>query len=224
MNMIIDDAYTGVKTKYFEQAQTKTGVLSGVVKILNDFVKQYDSAKKTMNDAKVELKKTYVYNSAPFEQKNMEIFNTFNEAVAKIRDDHKAQIQDTIQQVKDKIANIIGSDLPEGAMNDVAIIKTFAGKLSDDEMKVFLNKYEKCYLVTKALFGAMAEGQEDRLGVKFISADDIISSIDDIEGTAMNMIRTYNGAVPYDFAVMLDGSDLQTVNDAFTSFVSAYED
>ena len=40
---------------------------------------------------------------------------------------------------------------------------------------------------------------------------------------AMNMIRTYNGDMPYDVAVMLDGSEVQKVNDAFESFVSTYE-
>ena len=63
--MIIDDAYAGMKDKYFEKAQTKTGVLSGVVKSLNDFVKKYDSAKQTMNSDMQKLKQTYVYNSAP---------------------------------------------------------------------------------------------------------------------------------------------------------------
>lgn len=54
--MIIADAYAGMKDKYFEKAQTKTGVLSGVVKSLNDFVKKYDSAKQTMNSDMQKLK------------------------------------------------------------------------------------------------------------------------------------------------------------------------
>lgn len=221
--MIIDDAYAGIKDKYFEQAQTKTGVLADVVKVLNDFVKKYDSAKQKMNADMVELKKTYVYNSAPFEQKHMEIFNTFNDTVAQIREDHKAQVQETIQGIQDKISKIIASNLPDGAMDDVTMIRNFAGHLSDSEVQVFLNKYKNCYLVTKTIFDAMEEGQSDRLGVNFIEADDITDSLGSIEATAMNLIRTYNGAVPYDFAIMLDGSELQTVNDAFESFVSAYE-
>ena len=221
--MIIDDAYSGIKDKYFEQAQTKTGVVSGVVVILNDFVRKYDNARKTMNDAKQELKKTYVVNSAPFEQKNMEIFNTFNESVASIREDSRQKIADAIQQVKDKIAGIIASNLPEGAMDDVTIIRNFSGNLSDAEINVFLGKYKNSYLVTKTIFEAMSKGQKERLGVNFISADDVLGSLDSIESSAFNMIRTYNGAVPYDFAVMLDGSCIQTVNDAFETFVSAYE-
>ena len=221
--MIIDDAYSGIKDKYFEQAQTKTGVVSGVVVILNDFVRKYDNARKTMNDAKQELKKTYVVNSAPFEQKNMEIFNTFNESVASIREDSRQKIADAIQQVKDKIAGIIASNLPEGAMDDVTIIRNFSGNLSDAEINVFLGKYKNSYLVTKTIFEAMSKGQKERLAFNFISADDVLGSLDSIESSAFNMIRTYNGAVPYDFAVMLDGSCIQTVNDAFETFVSAYE-
>lgn len=221
--MIIDDAYAGMKDKYFEKAQTKTGVLSGVVKSLNDFVKKYDSAKQTMNSDMQELKQTYVYNSAPFELKHMEIFNTFNDAVAQIREESKEQIQNIIQQVRDKVSAIIASDLPEGTMNDITMIKVFAGTLSDDEIKVYLNKYKHNYLATKAIFNAMAEGQADRLCVEFVTVKNISDSIDSIEEMAMNMIRTYNGDMPYDVAVMLDGSEVQTVNDAFESFVSTYE-
>ncbi|MDY3056277.1 MAG: hypothetical protein SOR66_00620 [Mediterraneibacter faecis] len=221
--MIIDDAYAGMKDKYFEKAQTKTGVLSGVVKGLNDFVKKYDSAKQTMNSDMQELKQTYVYNSAPFELKHMEIFNTFNETVAKIREESKTQIQDVIQKVRDKVSEIITSPLPEGGMDDINMIRSFAGKLSDDEIKAFLNKYKNCYLATKTIFEAMEEGQDDRLGVEFVTVKNITDSIDSIEEMAMNMIRTYNGDMPYDVAVMLDGSEVQTVNDAFESFVSTYE-
>lgn len=221
--MIIDDEYKGIKDKYFEQAQTKTGVLSGVVKGLNDFVKKYDTAKQTMNSEMEKLKQTYVYNSAPFESKQMEIFNTFNDTVAQIREESKTQIQETIQQVKDKVSEIIASDLPEGAMTDIIMIRNFSWKLSDDEIKVFLNKYKNSYLATKTIFESMADGQADRLGVEFVTMKDVTDSLDSIESTVMNMIRTYKGALPYDFAVLLDGYQLQTVNDAFESFVSTYE-
>ena len=220
--MIIDDAYAGMKDKYFEKAQTKTGVLSGVVKSLNDFVKKYDSAKQTMNSDMQKLKQTYVYNSAPFELKHMEIFNTFNDAVAQIREESEAEIQNALQQVSDKMTKTITS-VPEGGMNDLNVIRSFAGKLSDDEIMAFLNKYKNCYLATKTIFEAMEEGQDDRLGVEFVTVKNITDSIDSIEEMAMNMIRTYNGDMPYDVAVMLDGSEVQTVNDAFESFVSTYE-
>ena len=140
-----------------------------------------------------------------------------------IREDSRQKIADAIQQVKDKIAGIIASNLPEGAMDDVTIIRNFSGNLSDAEINVFLGKYKNSYLVTKTIFEAMSKGQKERLGVNFISADDVLGSLDSIESSAFNMIRTYNGAVPYDFAVMLDGSCIQTVNDAFETFVSAYE-
>ena len=132
--MIIDDAYAGMKEKYYEQSQTKTGVLSGVVKGLNDFIKKYDSAKQTMNEEMKELKSKYGMNS----EKHMEIFNTFNDAVAQIREESKTQIQDVIQKVRDKMPKIITSPLPEGGMDDINMIRSFAGKLSDDEIKAFL--------------------------------------------------------------------------------------
>ena len=220
--MIIDDAYSSIKDKYFEQAQSKTGVISGVVVILNDFVRKYDNAKKTMNKAKQELKKAYLPDSAQFDQKNMEIFNTFNDSVASIREDSRQKIAGAVQQVKDKIAGIIASNMPEGAMDDVTMIRNFSGNLSDSEIRVFLGKYKNSYLVTKTIFEAMSEGQKERLGISFISADDVMESLDTIGSSAFNMIRTYNGAVPYDFAVMLDGSCIQTVNDAFETFVSTY--
>ena len=69
----------------------------------------------------------------------------------------------------------------------------------------------------------MEEGQDDRLGVEFVTVKNITDSLDSIEEMAMNMIKTYNGNMPYDVAVMLDGSEVQTVNDAFESFVSTYE-
>ena len=37
------------------------------------------------------------------------------------------------------------------------------------------------------------------------------------------MIRTYNGSLSYKGQLMLDGSEVQKVNDAFESFVSTYE-
>lgn len=37
------------------------------------------------------------------------------------------------------------------------------------------------------------------------------------------MIRTYNGSTSYAGNCMLDGSEVQKVNDAFESFVSTYE-
>ena len=220
--MIINDTYAGVKDKYFEQAQTKTGVLLGVVKCLNDFVNKYDTAKQTMNSDMKKLKNTYKPSSNIFDLKRLEIFNTFNETVAQIREESKTQIQDVIQKVRDKVSEIITSPLPEGGMDDINMIRSFAGKLSDDEIKVFLNKYKNCYLATKTIFEAMEEGQDDRLGVEFVVAKNITDSIDSIEEVAMNMIRTYHGYMLNDFAVMLEGSEVQTINDAFESFVSTY--
>lgn len=217
--MIIDDAYAGMKEKYYEQAQTKTGVLSGVVKVLNDFVRKYDSAKQTMNEEMKELKSKYGMNS----EKHMEIFNTYNESVAKIREESKAQVQTIIQQVKDKVSEIITSPLPEGGMDDVNMIRSFAGKLSDDEIKVFLNKYKNCYLATKTIFEAMEKGQAKRIGVKFLSVKDFEDTLLLIEKSTLDMIRTYNGSLSYKGQLMLDGSEVQTVNDTFESFVSTYE-
>lgn len=217
--MIIDDIYAGMKEKYFEQAQKKTGVLSGVVKCLNDFVNKYDTAKQTMNSDMKELKSKYGMNS----EKHMEIFNTFNETVAQIREESKTQIQDVIQKVRDKVSEIITSPLPEGGMDDINMIRSFAGKLSDDEIKVFLNKYKNCYLATKTIFEAMEKGQAKRIGVKFLSVKDFEDTLLLIEKSTLDMIRTYNGSLSYKGQLMLDGSEIQTVNDAFESFVSTYE-
>lgn len=217
--MIIDDAYAGMKEKYYEQSQTKTGVLSGVVKGLNDFIKKYDSAKQTMNKEMKELKSKYGMNS----EKHMEIFNTFNDAVAQIREESKTQIQDVIQKVRDKMPQIITSPLPEGGMDDINMIRSFAGKLSDDEIKAFLNKYKNCYLATKTIFEAMEKGQAERIGVKFLSVKDFEDTLLLIEQSTLDMIRTYNGSLSYKGQLMLDGSEVQKVNDAFESFVSTYE-
>lgn len=217
--MIINDAYAGMKEKYYEQSQTKTGVLSGVVKGLNDFVKKYDSAKQTMNKEMKELKSKYGMNS----EKHMEIFNTFNDAVAQIREESKTQIQDVIQKVRDKMPQIITSPLPEGGMDDINMIRSFAGKLSDDEIKAFLNKYKNCYLATKTIFEAMEKGQAERIGVKFLSVKDFEDTLLLIEQSTLDMIRTYNGSLSYKGQLMLDGSEVQKVNDAFESFVSTYE-
>lgn len=217
--MIINDAYAGMKEKYYEQSQTKTGVLSGVVKGLNDFVKKYDSAKQTMNKEMKELKSKYGMNS----EKHMEIFNTFNDAVAQIREESKTQIQDVIQKVRDKMPQIITSPLPEGGMDDINMIRSFAGKLSDDEIKAFLNKYKNCYLATKTIFEAMEKGQAERIGVKFLSVKDFEDTLLLIEQSTLDMIRTYNGSLSYKGLLMLDGSKVQKINDAFESFISTYE-
>ncbi len=217
--MIINDAYAGMKEKYYEQSQTKTGVLSGVVKGLNDFVKKYDSAKQTMNKEMKELKSKYGMNS----EKHMEIFNTFNDAVAQIREESKTQIQDVIQKVRDKMPQIITSPLPEGGMDDINMIRSFAGKLSDDEIKAFLNKYKNCYLATKTIFEAMEKGQAERIGVKFLSVKDFEDTLLLIEQSTLDMIRTYNGSLSYKGQLMLDGSEVQKINDAFESFISTYE-
>lgn len=217
--MIINDAYAGMKEKYYEQSQTKTGVLSGVVKGLNDFVKKYDSAKQTMNKEMKELKSKYGMNS----EKHMEIFNTFNDAVAQIKEESKTQIQDVIQKVRDKMPQIITSPLPEGGMDDINMIRSFAGKLSDDEIKAFLNKYKNCYLATKTIFEAMEKGQAERIGVKFLSVKDFEDTLLLIEQSTLDMIRTYNGSLSYKGQLMLDGSEVQKINDAFESFISTYE-
>ena len=221
--MIIDDEYKGMKEKYFEQAQTQTGAVSGVVTVLNDFVKKYDDAKKKMHDDKDHLDKNYVRNTAVYDHKNMEIYDTFNEAVDVIRNDAMDQVHDKIQQVRERISSVIGASMPDGAMDDVVMLRTFAGDLSDDEIRVFLNKYQNSYLVTKAIFNALSEDQAERIGVKFISTDDITAGLKDIENTAVNFIRNYNGALNYDFAIMLGGVSTKVVNDAFESFISVYD-
>ena len=166
--MIIDDAYAGLKEKYYEQAQTNTGLLSGVVKGLNEFVKKYDSAKQNMNKEMKELKNNYKPNSKMFDEKRMEIYDTFNDTVAQIREESEAEIQNALQQVSDKMTKTITS-VPEGGMNDLNVIRSFAGKLSDDEIMAFLNKYKNCYFAVKTIFESMEDGQAKRLGVEFLS-------------------------------------------------------
>ena len=220
--MIIDDAYAGLKEKYYEQAQTNTGLLSGVVKGLNEFVKKYDSAKQNMNKEMKELKNNYKPNSKMFDEKRMEIYDTFNDTVAQIREESEAEIQNALQQVSDKMTKTITS-VPEGGMNDLNVIRSFAGKLSDDEIMAFLNKYKNCYFAVKTIFESMEDGQAKRLGVKFLSVKNIKDTLALIEKRTLDMIRTYNGSTSYAGNCMLDGSEVQKVNDAFESFVSTYE-
>lgn len=220
--MIIDDAYAGLKEKYYEQAQTNTGLLSGVVKGLNEFVKKYDSAKQNMNKEMKELKNNYKPNSKMFDEKRMEIYDTFNDAVAQIREESEAEIQNALQQVSDKMTKTIAS-VPEGGMNDLNVIRSFAGKLSDDEIMAFLNKYKNCYFAVKTIFESMEDGQAKRLGVEFLSVKNIKDTLALIEKRTLDMIRTYNGSTSYAGNCMLDGSEVQKVNDAFESFVSTYE-
>ena len=220
--MIIDDAYAGLKEKYYEQAQTNTGLLSGVVKGLNEFVKKYDSAKQNMNKEMKELKNNYKPNSKMFDEKRMEIYDTFNDTVAQIREESEAEIQNALQQVSDKMTKTITS-VPEGGMNDLNVIRSFAGKLSDDEIMAFLNKYKNCYFAVKTIFESMEDGQAKRLGVEFLSVKNIKDTLALIEKRTLDMIRTYNGSTSYAGNCMLDGSEVQKVNDAFESFVSTYE-
>lgn len=220
--MIIDDAYAGLKEKYYEQAQTNTGLLSGVVKGLNEFVKKYDSAKQNMNKEMKELKNNYKPNSKMFDEKRMEIYDTFNDTVAQIREESEAEIQNALQQVSDKMTKTITS-VPEGGMNDLNVIRSFAGKLSDDEIMAFLNKYKNCYFAVKTIFESMEDGQAKRLSVEFLSVKNIKDTLALIEKRTLDMIRTYNGSTSYAGNCMLDGSEVQKVNDAFESFVSTYE-
>ena len=220
--MIIDDAYAGLKEKYYEQAQTNTGLLSGVVKGLNEFVKKYDSAKQNMNKEMKEVKNNYKPNSKMFDEKRMEIYDTFNDTVAQIREESEAEIQNALQQVSDKMTKTITS-VPEGGMNDLNVIRSFAGKLSDDEIMAFLNKYKNCYFAVKTIFESMEDGQAKRLGVEFLSVKNIKDTLALIEKRTLDMIRTYNGSTSYAGNCMLDGSEVQKVNDAFESFVSTYE-
>lgn len=220
--MIIDDAYAGLKEKYYEQAQTNTGLLSGVVKGLNEFVKKYDSAKQNMNKEMKELKNNYKPNSKMFDEKRMEIYDTFNDTVAQIREESEAEIQNALQQVSDKMTKTITS-VPEGGMDDINMIRSFAGKLSDDEIMAFLNKYKNCYFAVKTIFESMEDGQAKRLGVEFLSVKNIKDTLALIEKRTLDMIRTYNGSTSYAGNCMLDGSEVQKVNDAFESFVSTYE-
>ena len=220
--MIIDDAYAGLKEKYYEQAQTNTGLLSGVVKGLNEFVKKYDSAKQNMNKEMKELKNNYKPTSKMFDEKRMEIYDTFNDTVAQIREESEAEIQNALQQVSDKMTKTITS-VPEGGMNDLNVIRSFAGKLSDDEIMAFLNKYKNCYFAVKTIFESMEDGQAKRLGVEFLSVKNIKDTLALIEKRTLDMIRTYNGSTSYAGNCMLDGSEVQKVNDAFESFVSTYE-
>lgn len=217
-----NDSFDSIKEKYYDQAQVKTGVLAGVVKVLNEFVRKYDNAEKIRDEEHKNLIQNYQPNTALFEQKNMEIFNTFNDTVASIKDESRQKVKDTIQQVKDKVAEIISSNLPEGALSDITLIRSFAGTLSDAEAEIFLGKYEQSYLASKAIFEALTEEQRNRLGVKFISADNVIGSLDSIEETALKMINNYNGVFNNNVAVLLYGEWIQTVNDAFEKFVSAY--
>lgn len=205
------------KDKYFEQATQKTGILSDVVKVLNRFVEDYDFAKLNMKQRITELK-----NSPVPEQNQMEIFDDFNARIEYIRNDSVRSIQDIVKQVKTEISRIIASNLPNGAMDDIQSIERMEGHLTDEDVKTYLDKYRKCYLVTKTLFKSMDAVQAKRLGIDFISADDIIESLESIENVSVNLIKKYNGFVPYEFVTMLDGKPIQTVNDAFNSFAKFF--
>lgn len=205
------------KDKYFEQATQKTGILSDVVKVLNRFVEDYDFAKLNMKQRITELK-----NSLVPKQNQMEIFDDFNARIEYIRNDSVRSIQDIVKQVKTEISRIIASNLPNGAMDDIQSIERMEGHLTDEDVKTYLDKYRKCYLVTKTLFKSMDAVQAKRLGIDFISADDIIESLESIENVSVNLIKKYNGFVPYEFVTMLDGKPIQTVNDAFNSFAKFF--
>ena len=216
------DSYADIKDRYFEKAQNNNGAVARIITILNEFVRKFDEIRNTAIKEKEKIAKVYIDTSDQYVQENKRISDNCHAEIQVIRDDARTKVHDKVQAIRDKIVEIIGSPMPDGAMNDVTMIRSFSGMLSDSEIQVFLEKYKKNYLVTKAIFEGMSEDQRKRLGVKFISADDVAGSLDSIEESALNVIRTYNGVFQYDFALILNGSWVQTVNDAFEAFVYAY--
>lgn len=222
-SMISDDELAEVKQKFREQSQTRAGAANEIVKILNRFVQSYDNATNDMKRAKDEMNRSYVQNSALYEQRNMEIFNTYNERVSAIRSTAMADVREAVQTIKSRIAEVIGQPIPDNAMNDIQLLQNFSGKLSDSEISVYLDKYKKCYLVTKVIFSAMTDEQAERLHISFTNADKIVSALIDLEAVSTDIIRTYKGGnISYQCMLVLNGDSAQEIDRAFEKFVSDY--
>lgn len=218
-----NDAYKDIKAKYLESAQKMTGTVAGVVKSMNNYVHEYDVAKMVMNDAIADLKKNYTLNSPLYESRRSEIMKEFTETVEAIKQKYVPEIQGIATQVRGRVTDVISASLPDGAMDDLTMIRNFAGNLSDDEVKVFLSKYEKNYLVRKAIFDAIGSERTEGLGLSFVSSDDVISNIDSIESTALNFIGNYNGSLEYKGVTLLHGDGIQDIDKSLEVFASAYE-
>lgn len=212
-----------LKKKYFDQAQEKTGVVSDLVRILNSFVAEYDAIVKTFLNVVNNLNSTYNHDSKIYDDKRREAQVKLNTDAMAVRSKAKDQVANEIQKMRDNIETVISADLPDGALDDIELIKTIAGHMTDDEAKIYLKKYKGCYLVSKILINSLADGQAERIGAKFVTTDEISEYIAYVENVSIDFIRKYNGRLTYGVATLLRGGKIEELNDAFESFISMYE-
>lgn len=220
----MNDEYKGLKDNYFENAQQMTGSVGSVIKAMNSYVREYDHAKKVMTDAVEELNKNFLPNTAMYNTKKAEIFEVFNASVKECKEKYASEIQKVTKQVKDKVNKAISKPLPDGAMDDLAMIRSLAGTMTGTELQVFIDKYDKNYFVKKAILEAIGKDTARELGIKFVNGSDILESVASIESTASDFIRNYDGKLLYEGARLLHGTGMETIDGTIDSFVSAYED
>lgn len=213
-----------IKAKYYLQSREETGVFKNIVIYMNDFVQKYDILKKQMNEGVSKLRETYLMQSNEWKEKYANIMQIFNTGVSSLRQTTIDNIESEIAEIRNRVISIVTVNVSDEAMNDIKLIRNIgAENLSDVEVKTYLKKHEKNYLIVKSIISLLAKEQKERLGIRFYVADDIMEGIDEAESIAVGFCKNYNASLTHGNAVILEGSMIKKANEAFESFVSVYE-
>lgn len=210
-----------LKKEYFELAQKKIGKIGSVVKILNDYVNVYDFAKESMKKDMNYLHEVYNEGSTVFLEKYENRIISFNEIINQEKQEVIRKIDESINSALSNLEKFMREPISEEARNDIEMIKLLGtNSFSQLEVETLLAKHKSNYLATKVICKLTNAGDK---GFHFFSADDLKHEIEAVQKKAYDFCNQYNGTLSYNFALMLEGSALEVVNNNYESFVSDWE-
>lgn len=212
-----------MKQKYFEYAQKKAGDIGTVVRVLSNYCETYDALfEKTRENIKELRAVGYKETSKIYLEKYEEMIGGFNRTIGE--EQHKAleEIHASMNEALEKLKGYMREPMSEDAKNDIEMIKLLGvDSFSKLEIKALLEKHQTNYLATKVISKLT---NASNLGIKVLNADDLKDELEALRKNAVNFVHQYHGILDMTFAMMLEGSTLDAINNDYESFVANWYD
>lgn len=177
----------------------------------NTITAEFERKKKYIND-------NYVKDGAEWADKFKEIKDIYNDDIAAVKQSATEDIETIFSNIISKLRNKITEGVSTEVVAELELLKTT--KVTEEDIKAYLEKYYNNYLVCKVL-KELAE--ERKIEVEVLTLKDQLTEMEELKSLVIEFFNTYKGPLKsYKAELILNGAIIDRVGEQLNSFIRRY--
>lgn len=189
-------------------------MISSVKTIVKKYAESYNECTSKFQESKRYIDDNYISSGSKWAEKYKEIKELYDAQIWQLQTEAKSEVQGIFSDAVILIRSRVTDEVPQGAISDIELLKE--SEPTGEDIKSFLEKYKKNYLVCKRL---KVIAKERNLDIEVISIDDLLESLEELKLEVLNLFYIYKGPLSsYRAELILNGAIIDRIDKSLDTF------